>query len=76
MKNNCILEVKNISKEFDELVAVKNLNFRVQKGSINALVGPNGAGKSTVFNIISGFFTIHSGDVVFRNKKITKLAHI
>lgn len=73
MSNNRILEVKNLSKEFDGLLAVDNLDFFIQAGSINALIGPNGAGKTTVFNIVSGFFEPLSGDIFFRNRKITRL---
>jgi len=72
MKNNSILKVENLSKEFDGLVAVDNLNFSIKKESINALIGPNGAGKTTVFNIISGFLKPLSGDIYYKNSKITK----
>ncbi|NVL89912.1 MAG: ABC transporter ATP-binding protein [Desulfobacterales bacterium] len=68
-----MLDVKNLSKEFDGLVAVDNLNFSVQPASINALIGPNGAGKTTVFNVISGFYDSQSGDVYFKDKRITNL---
>ncbi len=73
MSGEILLDVKNLSKEFDGLVAVNNLNFSVQPASINALIGPNGAGKTTVFNIISGFYDSQSGDVYFKNKRITNL---
>jgi len=69
-----ILEVKNLYKEFDGLVAVDNLDFSIKPATINALVGPNGAGKTTVFNIISGFYDAQSGDVFFKDKKISHLS--
>jgi branched-chain amino acid transport system ATP-binding protein len=73
-KPKTILQVQNLTKEFDGLLAVDNLNFSIQAGSINALIGPNGAGKTTVFNIISGFFEPKSGDVFFKDKKITRIS--
>lgn len=68
-----ILEVKNLSKEFDGLVAVDRLNFSIQPAGINSIIGPNGAGKTTVFNIISGFCKVRSGDIYFKKKRITNL---
>ncbi len=68
-----ILKVQNLIKEFDGLIAVNKLNFAIAPGSINALIGPNGAGKTTVFNIISGFYNALSGEIYFKNKRITRL---
>lgn len=72
--SSSILEVKNLTKEFDGLIAVDNLSFSVNPLSINALIGPNGSGKTTLFNTILGFYHAQSGDIYLRNKKITNLS--
>ncbi len=45
----------------------------VQSGQIVGLIGPNGAGKTTLFNCISGLFPISSGEIYFKEHRITKL---
>ena len=68
-----MLEVKNLTKYFGGLAAVRDLSFRVEKGQIFGLIGPNGAGKTTIFNIINGFYPPSSGDVLYQGKAITGL---
>ena len=51
-----ILEVKNVSKSFRGLRAVKDASFELSDGEINGLIGPNGAGKTTIFNMIAGVY--------------------
>src|SRR5436190_16971356 len=65
-----MLEVKNISKSFRGLRAVRDASFTVPEGDINGLIGPNGAGKTTIFNIIAGVYAPETGSVVFNNKEI------
>lgn len=63
-------EAKNITKKFGGLTAVDNLSFTVDKGEIFGIIGPNGSGKTTVFNMISRFFPITSGEIYFKGKRI------
>ncbi len=65
--------VKNLSKRFGGIEAVKNLDFQLQGGEILGLVGPNGSGKSTTFNLITGFHRPDEGTVLFKGEDITGL---
>jgi len=67
-----ILTVKNLTKSFGGLVAVKNVSFSVNKGEILGLIGPNGAGKTTIFNLITGFIKPDSGLIVFKGENVTR----
>ncbi len=68
-----MLKVKNVSKRFGGLQALKGVSFEVREGEIHALIGPNGAGKTTMFNIINGFIKPTSGHVYFMGKRIDGL---
>jgi len=65
-----LLEVKNLSKRFGGLQAVKDLSFTVQQGCIKAVIGPNGAGKTTLFNLLSGFLSPDAGSIVYQGASI------
>jgi branched-chain amino acid transport system ATP-binding protein len=68
-----ILEVKNVSKSFRGLRAVKDASFELSDGEINGLIGPNGAGKTTIFNMIAGVYAPDTGSIVFEGKRIDGL---
>jgi len=65
-----ILEMRNITKEFPGVKALDQVNLRVKKGQIHALVGENGAGKSTLMNVLSGIYPYgdYTGDIVYEGK--------
>jgi branched-chain amino acid transport system ATP-binding protein len=67
-----LLEVRNLSKSFGGLAAVKGLSFDVRDGDIVGLIGPNGAGKSTAFNLISGALKPSAGSVKFNGRDIAR----
>ncbi|MEW6092364.1 MAG: ABC transporter ATP-binding protein [Chloroflexota bacterium] len=68
-----ILETKNLRKEFGALVAVDNVDLRVQADTVHAIIGPNGAGKTTLFNLLSNAFEPTAGKVFFDGRDITHL---
>ena len=63
------IEIINLSKNFGSLCAVKNINFKAQRGEIIALLGPNGAGKTTLMNMIAGYLSPSSGIIKILGKE-------
>jgi len=68
-----MLEVRNITKRFGSLVAVKDVSMAVKPGELRAIIGPNGAGKTTFFNMISGYFAPTTGSILFDGKDVTQI---
>jgi len=68
-----ILEGERISKNFEGLTALANVDFHISRGEILGLIGPNGAGKTTLFNLISGSLVPTSGTIKFKGENITRL---
>lgn len=57
------LDIQNLSKQFDNAIAVNDISFTIEQGEIFGLLGPNGAGKSTTINMIGGVSRIGSGSI-------------
>lgn len=65
-----ILEIKDCTKRFGGLVAVRNLNMSLSPGALYGLIGPNGAGKTTIFNLITGVYVPDEGSIELDGKRI------
>jgi len=70
-KDDVVLEVDGLRKNFGGLVATDDATFQVERGTITGLIGPNGAGKSTLFNLISGFYEPDAGTVTVNGTDVT-----
>jgi len=65
-----LLEVRGLGKRFGGVQAVKDVSFRVERGTVKAVIGPNGAGKTTLFDLLSGFRAPDTGTVRFKETRI------
>jgi branched-chain amino acid transport system ATP-binding protein len=65
-----ILEIQDLTKTFQGLVAVNHVSFGVKRGTIKALIGPNGAGKTTAFNMVTGLLTPTQGTITFKGEEL------
>tara|TARA_R110002020_G_scaffold136630_5_gene304612 strand:- start:20541 stop:21272 length:732 start_codon:yes stop_codon:yes gene_type:complete len=68
-----MLKIRGLNKNFGGLMAIKDLNFDLEKGQLLGVIGPNGAGKTTLLNLITGYLTPTSGVVSLENQDITGL---
>ncbi len=69
-----MIKIKNLSKRFDDFLAVKKITFDIQPGEVLGFLGPNGAGKSTTMKMITGFLTPTEGSVELFGHSIDKEA--
>jgi branched-chain amino acid transport system ATP-binding protein len=68
-----MLEVRNVTKRFGNLNAVRDVSMSVKNGELRAIIGPNGAGKTTFFNMISGYFPPTQGAILFEGRDVTRV---
>ncbi len=64
------IEIKNLSKKFNEVYAVKNVNFTIGTNKTIGLLGPNGCGKTTSIGMMLGLIKPTTGDIIIQNKNI------
>ena len=69
-RNDPVLEMKGISKHFPGVLALNDVQFRLNAGKVHALMGENGAGKSTLMRILAGIIQPDKGEIVYHGKPI------
>jgi Fe-S cluster assembly ATP-binding protein len=72
---NTLLEVKDLQVSINDNKILKNLNLKINKGEIHAIMGPNGSGKSTLSKVLAGHpaYSISNGDIFFKGSSILEL---
>ena len=65
------LELREVSKSFGSVEALRGVDFEVRDGEVMALVGDNGAGKSTLIKCVAGIYSIDSGEIRFEGKPVS-----
>lgn len=68
-----MLAVRGLTKRFDGLIAIRDVDLDVPRGQIVGVLGPNGAGKTTFFNMLSGIFPGTAGDIIFDGRSLAGL---
>lgn len=71
MESTTIIEMKGISIEFPGVKALNNVNFKLESGTIHAVIGANGAGKSTLMKILSGAYPHYTGEIFINNHNVS-----
>lgn len=65
-----MLDVRDVTKSFGGLMALRGLCFQVEQGETVGLIGPNGSGKTTFFNLLSGLYPPDAGEIWFEGKRL------
>ena len=74
MANSFAVEFKNVTKDFGDVQAVRNLNFSIEKGQLVTLLGPSGCGKTTTLRLIAGLEMASEGNIFIGEKEVTKMS--
>lgn len=71
--NNLMVEVKNLSKKFNHIIALNQVSIQIMQGEVTAIVGDNGSGKSTLIKILTGGLFPDAGEIIIENKSYRRL---
>lgn len=70
MSNDNVLQMNKISKEFNTVRVLNEVDFELKKGEVHALIGANGAGKSTLMKILNGIYVSYKGEILINGHKV------
>ena len=70
MEDNCVIEMRHITKIFPAIIANHDINLGLRKGEIHALLGENGAGKSTLMSVLFGLYQPEKGEILYKGKPV------
>lgn len=77
MKSNAIIETINLTKKYEQgnetIFGLQDMNIKINKGEITAIVGRSGSGKSTLLNVLGGIDTVTDGRIMIADEEITKM---
>ena len=59
-----MIELQNVTKKYNDFIAVDDISFKIEDGEVVGFLGPNGAGKSTAMNMITGFIEPTTGKII------------
>ena len=67
------IEVKNISKKFEDSIAIENISFTLNDGELLTFLGPSGSGKTTILRLIAGLIEPDKGEILFDGRNVSKI---
>lgn len=71
--NENIIEIKNLSFSYNNSLILQNINLQIKEGEFISIIGPNGAGKTTLLNILCGLKKYNYGEIIIKNKPLSKI---
>ena len=73
MENKRLIELVNVTKDYDGDIALENINLYIRDGEFLTLLGPSGCGKTTLLRLIAGFIMPSSGQIIMDGKDLTAI---